>query len=714
MSTCCKWRFVFGGILVAAVFQLHANAQQNEEPPSAPYRVGQRVTVNWHGNWVPGIVVDANSVARFGRLNVKTKKLPHGWTFDLKDVRPVPSIADSATSNSVTADPFATDDEKAEKIGLRTWTDTTGRFKVEARVARLQQGAVVLRRADGNEVTVPLAKLSSRDQGIIHDLWGARGYELDTNPADDEMFLNTLPGAAPEVKILEIDATAARPLHLDAESTWTYVPQPTTEAVVVPVSISLGARRDVHDELNGVLFSSDMSHAMLMHRNKVHDESPARVTHCDVTKGSVIHQSDFYTGQLPLSVSPDGRTLIARSEGYGKSSTLYVHALDGFKAEPKYGWQPYAMLSGHASQRDVVDALFVDNKRVLTMSNEGVLQLWSIGESVQLMYFGRVSRGGGMSLRIQGDCLPVRSDDGVVLLEPSTGKSLGRLSAPGKDYWPQMAIRSDGKRLVLAEGGRIRVWDLGAQELVRDFNVSNVSTFGPVVWTDDERILVDGNLIDVERRVVLWRYTGLERVIASGGGLTWSVNGGRTVGDPQMLIGAALPHPAAKVVADGLDAEEILAIRPGMEVGIELLFSGSVADHESVRRVLSKRLEEVGLTPVGQSAAMLTASITRGEFETFQCQGPGQVGMSQHTVPSHVMELSLTLNGKKVWAKTLDTRQHGVCQVKEGESVEVAVARSRNVRPRRFELEFVPGCVAKPNDESGAAYGTSKMPGALW
>ena len=46
----------------------------------------------------------------------------------------------------------------------REWTDDSGRFKVEADLVRVEGDAVVLRKADGNTVTVSLAKLGAADR----------------------------------------------------------------------------------------------------------------------------------------------------------------------------------------------------------------------------------------------------------------------------------------------------------------------------------------------------------------------------------------------------------------------------------------------------------------------------------------------------------------------------------------------------------------------
>ena len=48
--------------------------------------------------------------------------------------------------------PFASDEEKADRSVMRSWEDSSGQFKVEARMLRIEEGAVVLERDDGRVV----------------------------------------------------------------------------------------------------------------------------------------------------------------------------------------------------------------------------------------------------------------------------------------------------------------------------------------------------------------------------------------------------------------------------------------------------------------------------------------------------------------------------------------------------------------------------------
>ena len=47
---------------------------------------------------------------------------------------------------------------------FRTWTDTTGKYKTEARLLSISNGIVRLKKTDGKDARLPLEKLSDADR----------------------------------------------------------------------------------------------------------------------------------------------------------------------------------------------------------------------------------------------------------------------------------------------------------------------------------------------------------------------------------------------------------------------------------------------------------------------------------------------------------------------------------------------------------------------
>ena len=54
-------------------------------------------------------------------------------------------------------------------VVARTWTDTTGDFKVEAELLGVEDGLVRLKKEDGTVVSVPLARLSAADRTFLKE-----------------------------------------------------------------------------------------------------------------------------------------------------------------------------------------------------------------------------------------------------------------------------------------------------------------------------------------------------------------------------------------------------------------------------------------------------------------------------------------------------------------------------------------------------------------
>lgn len=54
--------------------------------------------------------------------------------------------------------------------GFRTWTDITGKYKVEATFVEFNDGKVQLKKKDGNVITLPKEKLSEDDQQFVNSL----------------------------------------------------------------------------------------------------------------------------------------------------------------------------------------------------------------------------------------------------------------------------------------------------------------------------------------------------------------------------------------------------------------------------------------------------------------------------------------------------------------------------------------------------------------
>ncbi|WP_372896888.1 SHD1 domain-containing protein [Stieleria sp.] len=85
-----------------------------------------------------------------------------------KGIEPVVEAAGSSPPPANTSNPFATANEKMDEgRGMRQWSDSTGAFRVDAQFVRVDGPNVVLQRADGKELSVPISRLSTADQAVV-------------------------------------------------------------------------------------------------------------------------------------------------------------------------------------------------------------------------------------------------------------------------------------------------------------------------------------------------------------------------------------------------------------------------------------------------------------------------------------------------------------------------------------------------------------------
>jgi hypothetical protein len=52
----------------------------------------------------------------------------------------------------------------------REWSDATGKFKIQGELVAVRAGKVILEKADGKIISVPLEKLSAADQAFLKSL----------------------------------------------------------------------------------------------------------------------------------------------------------------------------------------------------------------------------------------------------------------------------------------------------------------------------------------------------------------------------------------------------------------------------------------------------------------------------------------------------------------------------------------------------------------
>jgi len=178
----------------------------------------------------------------------------------------------------------------------------------------------------------------------------------------------------------------------------------------------------------------------------------------------------------------------------------------------------------------------------------------------------------------------------------------------------------------------------------------------PLECLADGYVLLGGaNLVDLEKRIVLWQYQhanasypSVDKTSGELGGVFWY---GLTSGDRTAmgLFQASLPQPEVLTAAAQVTAAELIAVPPGGRVSLQVNVPGSAAEQESIRKALTENLTKSGFVVAVGSPAVLTASKEVGKSYQMSYQNFGGGQTQTISVTPQISRLKLILNGKSCW-----------------------------------------------------------------
>jgi hypothetical protein len=291
---------------------------------------------------------------------------------------------------------------------------------------------------------------------------------------------------------------------------------------------------------------------------------------------------------------------------------------------------------------------------------------------------------------------------GVSLLDAKTGATLGHCAAEVSVQSPTFS--ADGKWLAATTpgGGRLLVWDLATGKQTRDLPLQHGVSTSQVAWLDDNFVLLGGrNLLDLTKGVVVWEYA-----VANVGAPTLDLGAGRVAyvggGSPQrperVMRVVRLPHPAARKHAQTLNVKDVLAVRPGMKVSVEITTDAPGEQRQRIEQRVAAVLQKNGMTVAGGQPVRLVLSTTTGESRQINFSDRSPLGPVAATisVTELIHRAVLEVDGVVAWEAQSRFTGQGMFGRKQGESVDQMVERSRAESYRFFENVGIPKEVPKP------------------
>ncbi|MBQ9813574.1 MAG: hypothetical protein IJM54_09720 [Thermoguttaceae bacterium] len=629
---------------------------------------------------------------------------------------------------------------RAAEDDVREWTDSTGKFKVQATLVSHDEKNVSLRKTDNRVVKLPLTKLSEEDQAYIASLdedpfaGGVLDEVSDSGDAQTSSGSFRIKGkthrfATCPTPVYLGDQSGVQPMFLTSSASWKLEPSTSTAKDVgtvrsVPVCNKDRVESYAHN-LNLIGPDADSSTFYLSYNVGTLDKTKNYLERCDVSKGaSEIAEAPGGVDVLFQSVSPDGKYIAAimglkpESGGFAKKALVAIFALDSFSSKGEF--KPCALFCPALDEKrpdiyavkELESVQWVDNERVLLLIKGDSVTLWNL-TSCKAEY--SLKGGGDCKLDPSRKFFYVSTKDGVSFYDASNGDPLGALDFSTADasedefsslFEMRCAYSPKGDRIAVRASSKVFIFDLTTGKCKGGFP-GRFTTHSPV-WTDENSIIIDHDLYDVASGLPVCTYDNIANDLDSilyYGGLTWCVCGG--IGNEAALVGYKLPHPKAAELIKNLDVEKMFSVYPGMGFSIKLDLHGLLNESE-VQSFLEEALVRNGMKYDPKSKYVLKASCvdTKREEETvygtrrtigrLPVPLPGS-GQALGTIKLKVFEESLSISdgNKELWSFGQETTGPRNVEYDPDKKLEDSLRESNKPEINFFKFAAIPQYVSK-------------------
>jgi hypothetical protein len=708
------------GLAVALGIASLAGAQVPDAPKAEKpvFAKGEMVEVWWAGTYLPGEIV---ALEENGWVRVKFTKDGREQTIKqpgdgqwVRKLQAPPAAAKPGPGRPARTKPAPAGEpanpfQAAEQAAVRTWTDSTGKFKIEASFAGKEGDNVLLTKTDGKTIKLPLAKLSKEDQDHV--------AALDAKPPMQDPF-----AAAEQVGDSAVDRVAdwsgaeqilpqpidVWPLAADAAK------QPAEALAGKAMGLPGGGRERFFENPASLLFDPAKSEAIVIFVNgPPGKDREVKIVHCDLKTGKVAAENPWTTSVTPVDLSPSGTLLACLPDQFTRNESeknkIAILRREGNDWTPAVRWK---MGEGVEFAKKFDQIYFLGEDKILGCSGfGGGVTLMQI-EPVKALWTLKTVQNSTPALSANRVQLAAAVEGGIGIFSTVSGETLARIATQSPIQGGTLSFSPDGKRLAHLSSSVLLVWDLTTGKQIDEVWFPRPLAGKSVDWCGGNFVLVDrSQLVDLEKRIVLWKYDlpGNRQPLAGQfGGQFWLVAGG--FNDPFQLFSPTLPGGAVKAKGDQLTADGVLALKPGSQVSLTVNLPAHAADVQKVTQALTDGLTKQGFTVAAGAPITLEATIADAgkESVSYRGFGIGRFGGSDKVeVQKYTSTVVMKENGKEIWTAAQHFGAPHLVHQKDGQKIEDAVNESRGNPVDFFTYVRIPRTMAR--HEADGAYGTSKL-----
>lgn len=613
---------------------------------------------------------------------------------------------------------------------VRTWSDTTGKFKIKAKLVGVEEGTVTLEKEDGSQLEIELKKLSQADQKFITD-WQKNNADNPFKDKGKDPFKAKAKSAKPSEtkpargkpaadeedepsggsgpRIVKVNWGTAQQIALSGPSGKWSGPAPADVAGFSdkPKTAALPNKSNFFEGIKGIAVSPVARKAAVgFVIDQPKPDGVSRIVLCDLTTGKSTPAATAPGQMVPVAVHDDGKQIVMRSEvwGFGNHDRMEVWTLRGTRVNRNVIWTPYDNEQGAA--RDVLWAAFVDGETLATSNRSGKVALWRFPEMEPICVFS-TSDGSVPALSPDRKLIAYCTGDEIGLFDVAQQEVVCSQATPTKLQLATLAFSPSGKRLACMTHGGAWIWNTATGALEQTIPLTGLNVVTPVEFPDETAILANRNvLIDIASQLKLWTYDGAE-FSQSVAGYTFF---GVTEGDkkPGALVAARLPHPAAiDFLKKSQSDPSLWILRSGTTVKLNVSGISDGSQRERVAQWLTNRLKAIGCQAGTNGTIELAASV----------EGPTEREISYTflgtaRVKEYISRVKLIYQGQPAWETSIGNVP-GIVSVKRGDSLESTLREFENPNYTFFERVELPKLLQKPSGgqgpRAGLTLGQSKL-----
>jgi len=616
---------------------------------------------------------------------------------------------------AVLAGPGVADDPPDHEV--RLWKDASGSFQVRARLVGQTDGAVRLRKNDGKEISVPLAKLSQADREYVDKATAPKPVAVVPQRERRGLRRDDPSKSAGATKPLPDNGRTINP-GIDPV-TGDFEPDPLNFVAVAELGSVTVCDVDAYDAVSAPKPADAACSKLLVSvgRHVITEPTAAkgRIYLVDwkqrrvdpvweVGKKLELLDHDPDSGRSVFIEGMDGlgsggEIVVAEGLATGEGKILFRRTLPGAGQpgfQPKVGW-----------------AAMVSSSHLLAIVNT-TLFLWDLPAAKLLYRVEGMKSGNTPAVSPNGASFALWYEGGIAVIETATGKVQRRLSQPG--WSPSAAFDPAGRQLAICESNRFRIWDCQSDTITADAATTEHLGSGPPHWIGPRTILSsNGNAIDTELGMAVWQYSlpygknslfAASRLWFSGDHSTCTVT---ALEVPHLPVG----YVVGAILAGG---EAALVMAPGMKVSIAVdnrLGPAVAIDEVAIRKGIAQACQQAGWVVENQAPVQLTARLERLPVQELKFRDARNAnGITTATMQPFKADLEIRRGNELLWSQGTQNYPPMILFLGEGETVQQAVTKWERPHADFFTRLHLPPRI--PRSDGPTKPGYSLLRNGAW